>query len=93
MAPFYKKLTLPKVDGPFDRSEQNAHDFSFNMMYAYALKESIRLINIAQSAYDKALEEEDIYAITQKKEDLDFCLQNLRLSSIAAATDVDEIPL
>ena len=93
MAPSYKKIKLPKVDGPFDRCEQNAHDFSFNMMYAYALKESIRLINIAQRAYDKALEEEDVYAITQKKAELDFCLQNLRLSSIAAATDVDEIPL
>jgi|TARA_R110000744_G_scaffold297471_1_gene407245 hypothetical protein len=93
VAPFYKKLTLPKVDGPFDRSEQNAHDFSFNMMYAHALEESIRLINIAERAYEKALEEEDLKAIIQKKAELDFCLKNLHLSSIAAATDVDELPL
>ncbi len=93
MAPLYKKITLPKLDGPFDRSAQNAHDFSFNMMYAHALEESLRLINIAQRAYDKAVEEEDVYAIIQKKAELDFCLKNLRLSSMAAAADVDEIPL
>jgi hypothetical protein len=93
MAPLYKKTKLPRVDGPFNRAEQNAHDFSFNMMYAHALEESLRLINIAQRAYDKAVEEEDVYAIIQKKAELDFCLKNLRLSSMAAAADVDEIPL
>jgi hypothetical protein len=87
------KQKMPTVDGPFKKAEDNAHQFAFNMLYAHALEESIRLIDIAQRAYDKAVEDEDIYAITQKKAELDFCLKNLRFSSIAAATDVDELPL
>jgi len=87
---FQKAKNYSMIEGPFERAEENAHSFAFNMLYANALGESLRLIEIAQQQYNKAVEEDDYEMITKKKMELDFCLNALRLSSIAAAKDVDE---
>tara|TARA_R100000234_G_C4959631_1_gene161184 strand:- start:562 stop:849 length:288 start_codon:yes stop_codon:yes gene_type:complete len=82
------KMTL--VDGPFEKAEDNAERFAFNMLYSQALDESLRLIDIAQQEYDRAVEEDNEELMTLKKAELDYCLNCLRFSSIAAATDIDE---
>ncbi len=84
------KKMMPTVDGPFEKAEEDAHRFAFNMLYSQALDESLRLINIAQQEYEKAIEEEDEELITLKKAELDYCLNCLKFSSIGAAMDIDE---
>ena len=91
----YLKATIkiPLVDGPFEKAEESAHRFAFNMLYTATLEESLRLIDVAQQEYEKAVEDDDLELITKKKAALDYCLKCLKFSSIAAATDVDEVPL
>jgi len=85
--------TFPPIDGPFEQAQEKADHFAFNMLYAGALEKSLRLIDVTQQEYDKAIEENDSELITIKRMELDYCLKCLRFSSIAAATDVDELPL
>jgi hypothetical protein len=88
-----KDNRYPDVDGPFDRALNNAHDFAFNMLYMEALGESLRLTEIAQHNYNKAVENNNCEMITKTKMELDFCLKSLRFSSILSATNIDEHPL
>jgi len=87
------KQVMPTVDGPFKEAEENAHRFAFNMLYAEALEESLRLIDIARERYERAVEDDDLELMIVKKAELDYCLKCLKISSVAVATDVDELPL
>jgi|TARA_R100000750_G_scaffold45289_1_gene30400 hypothetical protein len=82
--------TFPFVGGPFEQAQETADAFAFNMLYAGALEKSLRLIDIAQQQYERAIEEDDDEMIAIKRKELDYCLKCLRFSSLAAAANVDE---
>ena len=82
-----KSLQIKLIDGPFKQAAEDAHQFGMNLMFAAALEESLRLLTTTQQEYEQAVKDNDEAMISQKKQELDYCLAVLEFSSRVAGVD------